>query len=93
MAIKRTLISLQPEQRDVLVELSGDDLPFEFLERLRTVKLGTNGRIEFECDEYDLDILIGSLTYEVNHQDEEEGRKQARSLQSIFVGYREQLKV
>jgi hypothetical protein len=93
MGIKRTLVSLQPKQRDALVEVTADDLPFDLLERLRTVKLGSNGLIEFECNEYELDILIGSLTFEVNHQDEEDARKLVRLLKSILVGYREQLKV
>lgn len=93
MGIKRTTIELHTKQRDDLLDLAADDLPNDLVERLRIAKPRLGGVIDLECDEYELDMLIGSLTFEINHHNEEAARKQARGLKAILTGYREQLKI
>ncbi len=49
--------------------------------------------VSLDIDEYNLDLLIGALTFEANYHEDKDIRKKAHQIKLILKGYREQLKI
>lgn len=93
MDVKRSIIELKEEHLDFFLNTVFSDLSLDLIEDFKCLKPRLDGMVSLDIDEYNLDLLIGALTFEANYHEDKDIRKKAHQIKLILKGYREQLKI